>query len=277
MYRNIKRWLCGILVFGLLFTSAFPVNASISTERADASYNGFVYKYDNYRRVEITRYTGEATSVKVPAKVNGKKVVNVTIDSKTKKLKKITISKNVLRCSLNAAPALTGVRVASTNPYICAQNNYVLTKDKKVLLTVPGARKIMDNIPDGVKVIEDYSCEGSKVEKLVLGKNVQEIGVCAFRNCTDLKTVVINAKLQYIDGSAFQGCTLLKTINIRKNILEVVSGAFRDSGLEKAIIRNPKCYIGTNAFPKDTVIYGYKGSTAEKYALFNGNRFVVLD
>ena len=277
MYRIIKKWICCILTVGLIFTSAAPVNASISQDRTDASYNGFVYQYDDYRRVEITRYTGEATSVKIPAKVNGRKVVNVTIDSKTKKLKTITLSKNVLKCSLNAAPALTDVRVASTNPYICAQNNYVLTKDKKILLTVPGARKIMDNIPDTVTLIDEYSCEGTKVEKLVLGKNVQEIGICAFRNCTDLETVVINAKLKYIFGSAFKGCTSLKTINIRKNIIQVSGGAFRDTGLEKAVVRNPNCYLGGQVFPKETVIYGYAGSTAENYARLYGNRFVVLD
>ena len=277
MSKYIKRWICGILVLGFVLNGVFPVNASISAERSDGRAGGFVYRYDDYNRVEITEYVGEASSAVVPDTVRGRKVVDVKIEARAKSLKTITISKNVFRCTLKGAKALENVRVVRTNPYICAQNNYVLTKDKKTLLTVPGAREIMDKIPDSVTLINDMSCNGSKLVKVVLGRNIKEIGVHAFRDCNSLQTVTVNGKLRYIGNSAFAGCTGLKKINLRKNVQVVGSHAFDRSGLEKAVVRNPKCIIETEAFPIETVIYGYRGSTAEKYARLYGNRFVELD
>ena len=134
--------------------------------------------------------------------------------------------------------------------------------------------------------------------------NVQNIGNAMFMNSKKLKSFTIPKTVKTIDQAAFYGTDSLKEITIPENVTTMDVEVFRNSGLNKVwilnkdlIIKEPtaedvseaeaktktKVYMRSDetekdylAIPKDIVIYGYAGSTAESYAKDYGNKFVSI-
>ena len=79
----------------------------------------------------------------------------------------------------------------------------------RILYSYKGALKDVV-IPKGVSIIEDYAFIGcDTIETLTLGYDVEEIGLYAFQNCVNLKSVEINEALGVVEAGAFKGCISL--------------------------------------------------------------------
>ena len=144
-------------------------------------------------------------------------------------------------------------------------------------------------IPNSVKEFIGGVFSGCKNLKSVkLSKHTKSLSG-TFIGCKSLKTVKIPNKVEFIWDNTFAGCTSLKKIKIPKSVKKIGENAFKDcDSLKKIYIYNKKCkiyekFVADNgyaiyglAIPKHVTIYGYKGSTAQKYAKKNGNEFVVL-
>ncbi len=141
--------------------------------------------------------------------------------------------------------------------------------------------------------MESGSPEGSSVD----------IGKGAFKQCEKLKTVVIKQGVRTIGDDAFLGYLSLKNLSLPKSIRKIGKEAFSDcEKLENVVIKEGTRTIGKKAFwncssmksitiPKSvtkigedavrgyygkTVIKGYKGSCAEKFAKENNIEFKAL-
>ncbi len=91
----------------------------------------------------------------------------------------------------------------------------------------------------------------------VEGGSSADIGGSAFKLCLNLKTVIIKQGARTIGDEAFARCRSLRSITIPKSIRK----------------------IGKDAIPRNggkTVIKGYKGSYAEKYAKKHNIKFKAL-
>ncbi len=88
--------------------------------------------------------------------------------------------------------------------------------------------------------------DSEKVTSLMLSENITAIGAYNFFNCNNLGSMYIGKNVESIGDYAFYGCYKAEFIGIE----------------------NPQCVIADSpyVFPKNTVIGGYKGSTAEAYA-----------
>lgn len=108
-------------------------------------------------------------------------------------------------------------------------------------------------IESGMRSIEDnaFCCCG--LERVTIPAGVMHIGDNAFLNCDDLKEVTIPTSVDWIGDNAFYCC-----------------------GLKKVTIPASVTEIGWEAFYPGTVIYGYSGTEAEKYAEENRFKFVAL-
>lgn len=81
-------------------------------------------------------------------------------------------------------------------------------------------------VPESVTHIAEkafYNCK--KIEEVVLGDNVVEIGSNAFRECS-MKQITLGEALTAIDNYAFQYCTQLQSIVIPDNVTTIDYGAF---------------------------------------------------
>lgn len=115
----------------------------------------------------------------------------------------------------------------------------------------------IDNIKGPLKIVNDiildgYECSGD----VVIPDNVRCIRSFSFSHCKNITSVTMPASVNEIEYAAFWDCSSLKSITIK----------------------NRYCFIGFEGrnLP-DVTIYGYKGSTAEKYANEYGYKFAALD
>ena len=123
-------------------------------------------------------------------------------------------------------------------------------------------------IPDSVTSIGNWAfCDCTSLTSVTIGNGVTSIGYYAFRDCTSLTSVTIPDSVTSIGVVAFSGCTSLTSVTIPDSVTSIESNAFGyyfDDDYNKIKVQ-------------DFTIYGYKGTSAEKYAADNEFNFVSLD
>ena len=154
------------------------------------------------------------------------------------------------------------------------------------------------SIGNSVTIIEMSAFEDcTSLKNVIIPGSVTRISVEAFRGCTSLKNVIIPNSVTWIGAEAFRG-TGLTSINIPDSVTSVDKLAFYDcTSLKSVIIPNSDTYISDKAFGyylvetiiegiygdeivredkkvEGFIIYGHKGSKAEKYANDNGFTFI---
>ncbi len=158
-------------------------------------------------------------------------------------------------------------------------------------------------IPNTVTKIEECAFMRTRLNLVEIPDNVLQIGSEAFKNCELLEEVEFteNSKLtsifnnafendinlfafsipkavEVVDYRAFYNCNLSR-ISIPEKCATVGTEAFFNNPLEKVTVYCRRAKLNTDCFGynEDCVFYGYKESTAEKYALKYGLDFVLID
>lgn len=110
-------------------------------------------------------------------------------------------------------------------------------------------------LSDSIKEVMDSAFALNKsLEIFVSGSGMENIGIGAFQECTNLHTAVLNDGLKIIEGASFGGCKNLLELEIPESVIEIQPMTF---------------YNG----PENLVIIGKAGSTAEEYANKEGIEF----
>ena len=149
-------------------------------------------------------------------------------------------------------------------------------------------------LPDGLEEIGNLAFSGCYLSKLYLGKSVTTLGehtfdgahitsleipgslktvdFCAFRNCEDLKKVVIHEGVETIGQAAFSGCKSLTEISIPASVKRYEREAFgRCTNLKLTALPSAPEFVDATAFSRTVSdrIYGkgvYLGSGSSDYA-----------
>ena len=130
-----------------------------------------------------------------------------------------------------------------------------------------------------------YGCES--LTSITIPGKVAVIPESAFARCSALKTVKIENGVKTIAAFSFGKCDALEEITIPKSVNTISSSnsycMLSDWGtycanIKSVTIENPDCefwkFEGTEEKP--LTIYGYEGSTAQKYCEENGERKHVV-
>ena len=162
----------------------------------------------------------------------------------------VTIPKNV--DSIGVAPFwlstnLSNINVASANPYYKSVNGAILTKDGKMLVTMP-YNKTSYTIPNGVEEIAREAFDNTKLKSVTFPDTLRVIGLAAFGGtdlsgditipdsvskidksafslCKELTGITLGKGLSYLGGSAFFSCDKLKSVRFRGNAPELEEGS----------------------------------------------------
>lgn len=132
----------------------------------------------------------------------------------------------------------------------------LLSKDQETLiLYMPSNSVTSFTLPQTIKKIDAYAFSGAKVQEVVLGEQVEELGAGIFSNCTKLTSVSLPSHLTIIPYSMFENCTRLKNITNSLNggdleNIEVIEGRafYYCTRLEKHVITDKVTEIGESAF-----------------------------
>ena len=202
--------------------------------------------------INICGYGGSDTDVTVPAKVAGKKVVEVGLGSFSSNgdIVSVTLADGIKRIGEGAfknCKALVSVAMPKTLEYIGELAFYNCTSYYDV------------QIPDSVTVVEDRAFEGTGyyndvshrendilycgdclIEAFAIGesceikKGTRVICTGAFYNKRDLKTVTLPDSLEYINRDAFMYCPL-ESLTIPANVKKIYKYAFSDCAKLKSV------------------------------------------
>ena len=119
------------------------------------------------------------------------------------------------------------------------------------------------------------------IKKVVIEEGITSIGDGAFAYCSNISEINIPDTIEYI-GHGIITHTLVKEVYLPASVSKIDETSFiYVEQLEKITILNPDCYFDWSynyyMIPETAVIYGYKNSTAQKYAEKYNRTFVTLD
>ncbi len=124
-----------------------------------------------------------------------------------------------------------------------------------------------------------------KLTKVTGGKNVKVYGVCAFKDCKQLKSFSFG-KVTKIQRFVFAGCSSLNNVTLPSTVRVLGTGAFRDckkirtlklpnklttiepealwgcDSLKNLVIPRSVTFVTTASIPMNRTVYVYKGSKA---------------
>ncbi len=175
------------------------------------------------------------------------------------------------------------------------------------LLKVPEAKTEINEYPENLETIEDYSFRNScvkevslpetvknieesafafsKTEKIILPEAITTIPEMCFYGCGNLKEIVLPETIKTIKANSFSNCTALETIYLPYGVETIEGVAFHCAGLKSVVIPDSVSSIGNYAFgyysaddiefvkDEDFEIQGRSGTAAEEYATVNGFKF----
>ena len=121
-------------------------------------------------------------------------------------------------------------------------------------------------IPDCVKKIGCRAFYEAPVGKVVIPESVTTIEAEAFLDCF-LKEIEIPDSVTAIETWAFSGCEALHGITIPESVASIGPWAI---GYKEDLFRP---WLDPKPFEKPVIIYGKRGSEAERYCIDNTRRF----
>ena len=182
--------------------------------------------------------------------------------------------------AFDGCPNLKTVIVSDENTVYSAENsilyNKAKTEIKDVLEGISGNVKISDKVEE----IKNSQFWGrSELKGITLPDGLKRIGYNAFRGCTGLMGIAIPDSVQEIDPGAFKECSGLRSVSLGRGVKHLY-GSFTDSISLTNIVIPPEVtemdqyavgyyydsFLNKEVKIKGFIIYGEKGSAAEKYA-----------
>jgi len=149
-----------------------------------------------------------------------------------KGIKKVVITKNIVRIGYNPFASAENMYLKSESPEIISRDGILYDKTMSNLLCATNrAVGKSYRVPDSIKIINRGVFSGCKDLEQIDFNAVTYIDKSSFTNCTSLKEVYIPDSVTYIGEWVFSYCKNLKKISINKNTF-VDKNAFNECPAE---------------------------------------------
>lgn len=285
MKKTVRLLLCTLM---LLLVFALPVSAE--------TYGDLTLTFSGSSATVVNCDESLSGTLKIPAKVNGYTVTRIGLRAfaNCKNLTEITIPDSVTSIADEAFSSCSSLRSISIPDSVGTIEQYAFSgcSSLKSVVLPKGITRIATGtfsrckglknikIPYGVTSIAGSAfakCSG--LTNVTIPSSVTVIENLAFAECTGLTGIKIPYGVKSIDRAAFGCCESLKSITIPDSVTNIGEQAFSMcSELKRVTIPKSVTSMGKSVFYacENVTIYGYSGSTAEKYAAENKIPFVLL-
>ncbi len=123
--------------------------------------------------------------------------------------------------------SLEKITVAAANPILSSSGGLLLSKDKTVLIQVPGGKTGTCAIPSTVTTVGENAFEGcGKLTAITIPGSVTSLERGAFYGCSSLTSLTIPGSITEIPMEAFYNCSALKTAVIPDSVTAIGRDAF---------------------------------------------------
>lgn len=226
----------GVLLALVLCVWALPV------ETHAESYGDLKYSVEN-GKVTITDCSVYATSVDIPAEIDGYPVTAIGVEAfrECSRLTNIAIPvglTSVGKAAFRDCTSLTSITFPNSVTSIGSNAFYNCKKLTSVTL------------PTGITSIEDcVFIDCVKLTDIVIPEGVTSIGAAAFSGCSSLPSITIPSSVTLIKNTAFQNCKSLISITIPNGVTSIEMAAFWNcTNLNNITLSNSLTFIGLRAF-----------------------------
>ena len=244
----------------ILAAAAF-VSWSAFASPAEAPASDFEYKRDG-KNVTLTKYTGNASELVIPEKIDGCPVTEIRCGlGGTKTLIRVSIPDTVTRIG-NAiffrSSNLESVRMSENIESIgygcfdgcgklkeisfpkrisvegpsaflsCNLLGTFITGDGVQLLRI-GTDMREYTVPASIREVAPSAFQQTQVERVAFKEGTIRIGGAAFRQCSNLESVTLPQTLEDIGGTAFSACPSLTSVIFMGDCPKTEKDLFKDS------------------------------------------------
>lgn len=147
-----------------------------------------------------------------------------------KNLTSIQIGKNIEnfeKANGDGCPKLKAINVDAENRYFTSVDGVLYNKNKDVIYKYPAGQTASTfTVPATVKTVNDYAFNYAVFEEVILPDGLEKIGISAFSNCKNLRTIDIPQTVQEIGLFAFQSCSKMTEVKIPDQVKELESMSF---------------------------------------------------
>lgn len=250
-----------VAILVVVFIVGIVTVTVLATRRGSQSFSkGFTVSISG-RECTITAYSGEDTTVRIPATIQGKKVSGIGerafVDAKNIENIEFADGISVLDIAEGAFEGLT--------------------------------KLVYVQLPDADITIGKAAFRGcTQLSHMTMPAGVKEIGAEAFSGCTNLKYTgseasdqfVLPANLQSIGEKAFYKCMALADVKVNDALTSVGESAFESSGLKyfrmgsgsKLTVLNDRVFYGANLLSTETTPFDFVNITNIGNETFAGMR-----
>ena len=115
--------------------------------------------------------------------------------------------------------------------YLLDENKKCATVTKSLVpysgdIVIPATVEYSGMLYPVADILDEAFAECVALRSVVIGENVESIGIAAFEGCTMLSQVSFPLALHVIGMSAFKGCSALEEIVLPANVIVIGKNAF---------------------------------------------------
>ena len=157
----------------------------------------------------LLRYTGSETDVTIPEEVETIADFTFLENTNRTKIEVVRLGASVQKVETNAFAGLENlvdIIIAANNLSFVEEDGLLMTSDKSILLQYKRQGEAKFTIPESVRFVAAHAVQGTELEEIDFGENLEYIGYYAFSSNGKLKAIHLPDSVKYIGDGAFSDC-----------------------------------------------------------------------